>query len=446
MTPLALAAMLPPGSGRMVLLSGRNDDELGQWSFVSALPTAIFVLRGRSFEIINAVGACVARGDCDPCDAIAAFVADHQWPSADDGPLPSVVGYLSYEMGAALEHVATQPQALPDVVLAAYAAVWRWSPAATTPQLMARDAAAAARLRQLEASNASDDRLDLRPPPLLGELAPDDDAAVHRARIAAVQAYIAAGDVYQVNVARRWSAPVLAPGDPLTLLARIHERAPAPYSALFEFAEGAVVSASPELFLQQRNHKLETRPIKGTRRRNGIAVEDAAARADLLVAEKDSAEHLMIVDLERNDIGRICDVGSVHVDGLGYVVELPHLYHRVSRVRGTLRTDVGLADVLRATFPGGSITGAPKVRAMQIIAELEPFARGPYCGAIGWFGHCDAAPALELAMGIRCAVITPETLHVYVGGGIVADSSPQAEVDETDDKLAGWRLTLGSLR
>ncbi len=445
--PLALAAALPTGCGRAVLLSGRNDDDLGQWSFVTALPHLTLVVRGRNFEIIDAAGVIVARGDRDPCDVIAEFVAAHQWGSDDAGPVPTVLGYLGYEMGAALEGVSTLPRTLPDVVLAAYPALWRWAPHAREPQLLARDAVASARLQQCVAMAPKvDNATALRAPPMLGDLAPDDDAAAHVARIAAVQAYIAAGDVYQVNVARRWSAPVHAPGDPLTLLATIHNRAPAPYSALFEFAEGAVVSASPELFLQQRNGVLETRPIKGTRRRTGVAAEDAAARADLLVAEKDSAEHLMIVDLERNDIGRICDVGSVHVDGLGYVVELPHLYHRVSRVLGTLRADVGLAQVLRATFPGGSITGAPKVRAMQIIAELEPCARGPYCGAIGWFGHRDGATALELAMGIRCAVLTPHALHVHVGGGIVADSSPQAEVDETDDKLAGWRTTLRSLR
>ncbi|MBP9088752.1 MAG: anthranilate synthase component I family protein, partial [Kofleriaceae bacterium] len=259
-------------------------------------------------------------------------------------------------------------------------------------------------------------------------------------------AYIAAGDVYQVNVARRWSAQVLAPGDALALLASIDGLAPAPYSGMLEFAGATLVSASPEMFLQQRGRRVETRPIKGTRPRTGDVRQDAAARADLMQSEKDSAEHLMIVDLERNDLGRICDVGSVQVSEIGYVVELPQLYHRVSRVRGTLRAEVGIAALLQATFPGGSITGAPKVRAMQIIAELEPWPRGPYCGGFGWFGSADGAVALELAIGIRIGVLTANALHVYVGGGIVADSDPRAEVRETDDKLAGWRAALQQLR
>ena len=149
----------------------------------------------------------------------------------------------------------------------------------------------------------------------------------------------------------------------------------------------------------------------------------------------------MIVDLERNDLGRVAEVGSVKVDELAYVVELPTVHHLVSRVSCALRDDVGLAALLRATFPGGSITGAPKIRAMQIIEELEPAPRGPYCGAIGWFG----AGSLDLSIAIRIAVAHEGALALHVGGGIVADSDPAAEFDETEAKAAGWRRALAAL-
>jgi para-aminobenzoate synthetase component 1 len=197
-----------------------------------------------------------------------------------------------------------------------------------------------------------------------------------------------------------------------------------------------MISGSPERFLASVGDRVETRPIKGTRPR---VAGGAAALAD---APKDAAEHLMIVDLERSDLGRVAETGSVSVDELGYIVELPALYHKVSRVSARPRAGVGYAELLRATFPGGSITGAPKVRAMEIIDELEPARRGPYCGAFGYFG---ADGGFELAIAIRIGVIASNELRVHVGGGIVADSDPAAELAETEDKAAGWIAALDRL-
>ena len=168
----------------------------------------------------------------------------------------------------------------------------------------------------------------------------------------------------------------------------------------------------------------------------------SAAAAALAASAKDRAEHVMIVDLERNDLGRVCRTGSVEVTSLARVVALPTVFHLVSTVRGRLRADVGLGALLEATFPGGSITGAPKRRAMQIIDELEPAARGPYTGATGWLG---AAGDLDLAMAIRTALVAGGRLSLSVGGGIVIDSTPEAELAETDDKAAGWRAALAQL-
>ena len=230
-------------------------------------------------------------------------------------------------------------------------------------------------------------------------------------------------------------------GDALGLAAALRAGAPAPFGAFIAAATGDawLVGNSPELFLALDGRAgVETRPIKGTapategRRRSG--------REALLASAKDRAEHVMIVDLERNDLGRVCETGSVRLDGVGRVLELPTVLHLVSTVRGRLRADVGLAALLAATFPGGSITGAPKRRAMEIIDELEPVARGPYTGATGWLG---AAGDLELAVAIRTALVSAGRRTLSLGGGIVADSTPEGEWTETEVKARAFeRLTL----
>jgi anthranilate/para-aminobenzoate synthase component I len=272
-------------------------------------------------------------------------------------------------------------------------------------------------------------------PPRIGAFEADDDGAHHMARVERVRDYLAAGDVYQVNLARRLVARIAAPGDALALYAALAEVAPAPYGALIEADGVTIVSGSPERFLATTGGRIETRPIKGTRPRVPHGDTELAA------SEKDAAEHLMIVDLERNDLGRIAETATVRVDQLGYVVELPALYHKVSRVSAVPRAGTGYAQLLRATFPGGSITGAPKVRAMQLIDELEPAPRGPYCGAFGYF----SPTGCELALAIRIGVIKGHELRVHVGGGIVADSDPAAELAETELKAAGWVAALARI-
>jgi para-aminobenzoate synthetase component 1 len=222
------------------------------------------------------------------------------------------------------------------------------------------------------------------------------------------------------------------PGDALALYAALAAVAPAPYGGLLELDGFAIVSGSPERFLARTGDRIETRPIKGTSPRGPDAGAALAASA------KDAAEHLMIVDLERNDLGRVAELGSVRVDELGYVVGLPSLFHKVSRVSARPRPGTGYAALLRATFPGGSITGAPKVRAMQVIDELEPARRGPYCGALGYFGP----GGFDLAIAIRIGVLAGSELRVHVGGGVVADSRPRDELAETELKAAGWRAAL----
>jgi para-aminobenzoate synthetase component 1 len=229
----------------------------------------------------------------------------------------------------------------------------------------------------------------------------------------------------------------------LPLDLELRARAPAPLGAFLQLEHAALLSNTPELFLRTERDgaawRAETRPIKGTRPRAAAADEDARLAAELEAAEKDAAEHLMIVDLERNDLGRVAELGSVEVRGFRRRVELPTVHHLVSTVTARLRRDVGLAELLSATFPGGSVTGAPKLRAMEVIDELEGVRRGPYCGAIGWLGP---GLRLDLALAIRTAVWRAGELTLSVGGGIVADSQPDEELAETRVKAAAFLRAL----
>ena len=439
LAPVAAAARLAGRPGR-VLCHAAVDATGERGSVVAAEPHATLTVWPDRVEW--------TRGDIrechhgDPLALVERFLAEHAGALDDPGPRwPAVVGYLGYDLGRAVEHLPHRPPgpAMPDAWLAAYPALAWWPAGATAAAIAAVDAEAGARLHATLTTVPP----RLGPAPTLGPLAADRDGAAHEAGVRAIAQYLAAGDVYQVNLARRLRAAIERPGDALAIYAALHAVAPAAYGALLEADGVTVVSGSPECFLRRAGDRLETLPIKGTRPRTGDAAIDRAAADDLRAHPKDAAEHLMIVDLERNDLGRVAVTGSVTVDELGAVVELPALYHKVSTVSARPRPGTTWAALLRATFPGGSITGAPKLRAMQIIDELEPVARGPYCGALGWFG---TGGGLDLAIAIRIATLTADELAIHVGGGIVADSDPAAELAETDDKAAGWRAALARLR
>jgi anthranilate/para-aminobenzoate synthase component I len=259
------------------------------------------------------------------------------------------------------------------------------------------------------------------------------DEASYAAAVESVREAIAAGDVYQVNLVQHLSAPFS--GDPRGLAAALAPLRPLEPRPLV--GDGwAVVSASPELFLARRGRRVWTKPIKGTRplgaedEKNGVGAR-ASSGTDLLSSEKDAAEHVMIVDLERNDLSRVCEHGSVRWPELMAAHELAGVVHMVSSVEGTLRDDVGLTELLDATFPGGSITGAPKVRAMELIDELEPVKRGVYGGACGYLSY---AGDMDVAIAIRTGIVKDGELHVQAAAGIVADSIPELEWKETEAK------------
>ncbi|WP_411834584.1 aminodeoxychorismate synthase component I [Pseudoxanthomonas mexicana] len=279
---------------------------------------------------------------------------------------------------------------------------------------------------------------DWRPPARIDEDAPQRFVD----GVARILDYLAAGDIFQVNLSREWRARFDAPLDPAALYARLRRSNPAPFAGLFAGDGWAVASSSPERLVSVRGEVVETRPIAGTRPR--FPGDDDAMRIRELVGHpKERAEHVMLIDLERNDLGRVCTPGSVQVDELMTVESYAHVHHIVSNVRGHLRAGTTPGEVIRATFPGGTITGCPKVRCMQIIAELERAARGAYTGAFGWLNRDGD---LDLNILIRSAEILPDgdgsEVRFRTGAGIVADSDPVKELDETRAKARGLLKAL----
>jgi anthranilate/para-aminobenzoate synthase component I len=381
------------------------------------------VIRGRSVADLERLEAAWA----------AARAAWSRHGPASAG-VPAAAGWFSYELGRRLMDLPPRQRGAgaPLFEVHFYDAIWS-RPIGGEAVIWACDQAAAGRL----AATLGNPSMVAEPVPRLGPLEPEHPPAVFLDGVRRILDYLQAGDAYQVNLSRRLRARFEA-GDPVALAAALRARAPAPHAAFLAATDGrgALIGNSPERFLSlDLDGVIETRPIKGTRPRGAGPAADRAALADLLASPKDRAEHVMIVDLERNDLGRICRTGSVEVVSLAQAVALPTVHHLVSTVRGVLRPGVGLTALLRATFPGGSITGAPKRRAMQIIDELEPSARGAYTGATGWLG---AAGDLDLAIAIRTAEVRDGALALSVGAGIVADSTPEGELQETEVKARAF--------
>lgn len=278
----------------------------------------------------------------------------------------------------------------------------------------------------------------VEPPPELSLSADPGDR--FKSGVERIREYIRAGDVFQVNLSRGWEAQGDAPIDPAALYRSLAGSNPAPFAALARLPGGTIVSSSPERLVSIDGERVQTRPIAGTRPRGGSEEADSRLSSELVSHPKERAEHIMLIDLERNDLGRVCRVGSVEVDELMVIESYAHVHHIVSNVRGLLRDDATAADVIRAVFPGGTITGCPKVRCMEIIAELERQGRGCYTGALGYLG-CDGR--MDLNILIRSMVVSGQRITFRTGAGIVADSDPAAELAETEDKARGLLTAIG---
>lgn len=425
------AALVRRGTGRphRVLLDGGGASSWGDGTVrYSDTPIATLTCHASGwYAWRDAAGTRWRWGD--PFDAWQAFV-DAQRPALGDGG--GIASALAYDLAHAVETLPRR-RAWPTTPLL-FAAAYDWSYRADLRAGRAWLAAPdAARLAQAGGWYGEPDAPLAAAPPALCPR-PSISRDHYRALVARVHEYIAAGDVYQVNLAYPLHAAATR-ADATALLASWSARDPMPYAAYLEGVDWTLVSSSPECLLRLDGARLATFPIKGTGRVGGVA---GALAADA----KERAEHVMIVDLERNDLGRVCATGSVEVASLFREQSYPLLVHLVSEVRGRLRDATPLAAVLRALFPGGSITGAPKIRAMQIIEELEPAPRGFYTGAVGWT-EADGRSVFNIA--IRTAVLDRSGLCYWAGGAIVADSDADQEYAETLLKTEGLARGLRGL-
>ncbi len=367
-------------------------------------------------------------------------------PVSQDIPFcGGILGYIGYDCGAALNRVAAASRPAQNTLPAAELRAYNWC--VVQDHLLRRatlvsqpgvsstmHADLLARLRQEAPRRGADFRLE-------GDFTANITAADYRSAFDRIQAYIQAGDCYQVNLAQRFTSKFS--GDPWHAYRELRAVAAAPFSAYLMLADGnAVISLSPERFLSLHGHHVETAPIKGTRARQADPAADRKAARELRASQKDRAENLMIVDLLRNDLGRSCVPGSIHVDRLFEVQSLPTVHHLVSTISGELRGDRGAAELFRDSFPGGSITGAPKRRAMEIIAELEPDPRQVYCGSVLYIS---ADGRMDSNIAIRTLLCAGGQIHCWAGGGIVADSQWQQEYQETYDKVGTFLKVLEGL-
>ncbi|QGU33321.1 aminodeoxychorismate synthase component I [Thermochromatium tepidum] len=410
--------------------SGRPFSDQGRFDILTAAPVATLVTRGADSEWC--AWGLSGRSSADPFELLSELLG----PKRETVPgLPFIggaIGYFGYDLArrfVPLPNRARDADRLPELMVGIYDWALILDHVRGRACLVGWDAHRldtwAARLVAPVARPARE------PFQTLGPIESNLTPAAYLQALRRIREYLIAGDCYQVNLAQRFAAP--ARGDPWTAYQRLRALNAAPFGAYLDLPGVQILCASPERFLQVRDGWVETRPIKGTRPRADDPAEDARLVESLRLSPKERAENVMIVDLLRNDLGRVCAIGSIQVPALFEVETFAHVHHLVSTVRGRLAAGRTALDLLRAAFPGGSITGAPKRRAMEIIEELEPDRRGVYCGAIGYLGFDGA---MDTNIVIRTLIQSQGVAQVWAGGGIVIDSDPASEYRETYHKAA----------
>jgi para-aminobenzoate synthetase component I len=426
--------------GATLLESSAIMTGMGRWSYITTDPAATLEARGSETTFQDETWS-------DPFMALETLLKRYRLETAKNGPdfQGGLIGYLGYDLARHLERLPDTTESdlnwpemrlhLADFVLAHDGTNRTWHAITLEiPGFSNRKKIWDEVLGQATHGKSEPARF------LAGEPISRTPNPVYLEHVQRALEYIRAGDIFQVNLSHRLEADFH--GDPWGLYERLAQRSPAPFAAYISGPDFTMVSASPERFLQIKNNTLEARPIKGTRARGSTSTLDELARHELETSLKDRAENLMIVDLLRNDLGRVSRFGSVRTPDLFRLEAHGPVWQMVSTVTGELREGLGPVDALQASWPGGSMTGAPKIRSMEIIEELEPVRRGPYAGSIGYF---DLSGTMDLNIVIRTAMIdhARDRVLVQVGGGIVADSIPQLELEETYAKA---RAILECLR
>jgi para-aminobenzoate synthetase component I len=432
--PTDVCAALKGLPYRIFFDSAETSGKYARYSFVAADPVSVISARGGAIEVdgITSPSSPAENALEHLRPLVARLAADVPFflPPFQGG----AAGYIGYEFGSSLEHVpipARDDLRIPDLCFGLYDCVFSWDHETGRSWLVSRsEERQEFFLRRLSegAGSPGQSRRWGKKPKVTSSLARDDYAKA----IARIREYIAAGDIFQANFAQRFQAELTV--DPWDLYLTLRTSNPAPFACYFETSAATIISASPERFIKvTAEHRAETRPIKGTRPRMKTPAADAASRAELSASEKDNAEHVMIVDVLRNDLSRVCVPGSVKVTALAEPEAHPTVHHLVSTITGNLRSGRDAIDLLLAAIPGGSITGAPKIRAMEIIAELEPVRRDAYCGCIAYISPTGE---MDSSIVIRTFIAKDRTVFFSAGGGIVADSDADMEFQETLHKAA----------
>jgi para-aminobenzoate synthetase component I len=445
-----------PPPGTMLLRSGYFESRQARYSFIAINPFLTFRSYGSRCVIESASGSTETYGN--PWRLLDELMARFELLDEVDHPFPlgGAFGYWGYDLKNFVEpklsRHAVNDLELPDCSVGFYSSVLvfdhhlakTWIVSTGLDADASRTAAKAAADLQ-----AWKDLLDRPAPEAQSAWIETPSSSVHPtsnlsrgsflSAVQRAQHYIRHGHIYQVNLSHRLSQPWDRSG--WNFFLRLKEISPAPFSAYLHCGDFELASSSPELFLRMSGSQIQTRPIKGTRPRHADSTRDAQLSYELQTSPKEISELVMITDLLRNDLGRVCEFGSIQVPDLVCLERYPHVQHLVSTVEGRLRPDVTHFHAFASCFPGGSITGAPKIRAMEIIDELEPISRGPYTGALGYLGFNRET---QLSIIIRTALIHRQTVHFNVGAGIVADSIPEAEYDETLAKAAGYLAALSA--
>ncbi|MFQ3224950.1 MAG: para-aminobenzoate synthetase component 1 [Lentimonas sp.] len=438
-----------------VLDSSLSNDGLGQWSFFGAEPFLVF--SGKDGVYVERRRKSAGDGEAtsnieprkltgDGLRLLRELMAEFSVENASGIPfVGGAVGFLAYDYGRQIEALPVQTfddREMPDIHFGFYDGIAALNHQTGELSLIALgiradEGVVLDELRAIVADSSTPTNL---PSPQHGGWEWNIERGAYLQAVERVRSYIASGDVYQVNLSQR--AKCRYEGCPIQLYQALRAGNPAPYSALIRSDAFTVLSTSPEQFLRKQGRQIETRPIKGTRPR-GASVEENARNAEALrTSEKDRAELLMIVDLERNDLGRVAEFGSVRVEQLYYQEHYARVIHQTAQVKAILAEGKDVFDCIHALFPGGSITGAPKVRAMEVIEEIESTRRGVYTGSVGYIGFDGNA---ELNIAIRSLHLKDGTLDYQVGGGIVWDSDPESEYQETLDKGRAIRETVDAL-
>ncbi len=415
-----------------------------RYSFVAADPLRVITSRAGIVEILGSDGHREIAVASNALLLMRALLEDSPRDNPDLPPFQGgLAGYIGYEFGAALEHIGAAGRddlEIPDLCFGLYDSVFAWDHSTNRAWLISyteeRRAFFLDRLKLTSGTSSSSARGKRTPPSISSSLTRER----YRSAVNSIREYIAAGDIFQANFAQRFQASLEVDAWELYLALRVTN--PAPFACYFEAGDLTVISASPERFIRVFENRAETRPIKGTRPRTDSPVSDRESSDELLASAKDNAEHVMIVDVLRNDFSRVCIPGSVKVTELAELESHPTVHHLVSTITGDLRNDCGPIDLLLASIPGGSITGAPKIRAMEIIAELEPVRRDVYCGCLAYL---TADGSMDSSIVIRTFLAKGDNLYFSAGGGIVADSDPDMEFEETLHKAAALFTALGAV-